>query len=407
ARECGDCAASVRAIAAARSKTSAGPTASSTRPHSAARRPEMGSPLKIMSRARPGPTTRGSRCVPPPPGRMPMRISGRPMRASSAAIRMSHARAISSAPPMQKPWIATMSGLGKASMRSARRWMPSPRVSAFGSRSAGNSEMSAPALKPRGPAPRSTATCVVASVASAPRVDSTAATTARPIAFTGGRSIVIVVTPPDRSRRTCSGGRGHPGRRREAFAERRLAELARRALWYLGHELERVGQPPFRKAGREERAELVRGRRLPGLEQDDREGTLLPARMRDRDDRGFGDRGVTHERVLERDRADPLAPRLDEVLGAILDLDVAARVDGVAVAGVEPAMRRDTVRRLRAPVVRASDPGTAHLELTHRLPVPGHLVARVVPGADLDKRHRVPLLCAISEARLHVRVLEI
>jgi len=93
-----------------------------------------------------------------------------------------------------------MIGLGKASTRSARRWMPSPRVSAFGSSSAGNSEMSAPALKPRGPAPRSSATCVVASIASASSADSSAATTARLMAFTGGRSIVIVVTPPDRSR---------------------------------------------------------------------------------------------------------------------------------------------------------------------------------------------------------------
>src|SRR5206468_1605107 len=397
-----DCAASVRAIAAAVSKTSAGATTSSTSPHSAARRPEMGSPLKIMSRARPGPTTRGSRCLPPPPGRMPMRTSGRPMRASSAAIRMSHASAISSAPPMQKPWIATMIGFGKASTRSARRWMPSPRASAFGSRSAGNSEMSAPALRPRGPAPRSSATPVAGSVASVSSAVSSAATTARLMAFTGGRSIVMVVTPPDRSRRTCSGGRGHLPRRREALAERRLAELARRALWYLGHEFERVGQPPFREAGREERAELVRGRRLPGLEQDDREGTLLPARVRDRDDRGFGDRGVTHERVLERDRADPLAPGLDQVLGAILDLDVAARVDGDDVAGAEPAIRREPVRRLRAFVVRASDPWTAHFELPHRLPVPGHLVPRIVPGADLDERHRVPLLCAIAEACLHI-----
>src|SRR5256714_11229428 len=205
----------------------------------------------------------------------------------------------------------------------------------------------------------------------------------------------------------CSGGRGPLPRRSETLAERRLTELARRALWNLGHELERVRQPPFREAGREERAELVRGRGLPGLEQDDREGTLLPARMRDRDDGGFGDRGVTHERVLERDRADPLAPGLDEVLGAILDLDIAARVDGDDVAGAEPAIRRETVRRFRASVVRASDPGTAHFELTHRLPVPGHLVPRVVPGADLDERHRVPLLCAIAEARLHIRVLEI
>src|SRR5207249_9829465 len=255
--------------------------------------------------------------------------------------------------------------------------------------------------------PRSSATCVVASVASSFRADSSAKTTARLMAFTGGRSIVIVVTPPDRSRRTCSGGRGHLPRRREALAERRLAELARRGLWYLGAELERVGQPPVREAGRKECAELVRRRRLPGLEQDDREGTLLPPRVRDRDDRGLGDRGVTHERVLERDRADPLAPGLDEVLGAILDLDVAARVDGDDVAGAEPAVRCESVRGLRALVVSASDPGAAHFELTHRLPVPGHLVPRVVPGADLNERHRIPLLCAIREACLHVRILEI
>src|SRR6267378_4168100 len=252
--------------------------------------------------------------------------------------------------------------------------------------------MSAPALKPRAPAPRSSATCVVASVASASSADSRAATTARLMAFTGGRSIVIVVTPPDRSRRTCSGGRGHLGRRREAFAERRLAELARRALWYLGHELERVGQPPFREAGREERAELVRGRSARGLEQDDREGTLLPARMRDRDDRGLGDRGVAHERVLERDRADPLAAGLDEIFGAVLDLDVAARIDGDNVAGAEPAIRGESVRGLRALVVRASSRCAVPGSLAHPLPVPGHVVPRVVLRANLDERHRIALL---------------
>jgi len=81
-----------------------------------------------------------------------------------------------------------------------------PRVSASGSSSAGNSAMSAPALKPRGPAPRSSATYVVASVARVSSADSSARTTARLMAFTGGRSIVIVVTPPDRSRCTSSGG---------------------------------------------------------------------------------------------------------------------------------------------------------------------------------------------------------
>src|SRR5207253_7044231 len=125
-----------------------------------------------------------------------------------------------------------------------------------------------------------------------------------------------------------------------------------------------------------------------GLEHHAREGPLLPAGMRGRDDRSLRDRRVTHERVLERDRADPLAPGLDEVLGAILDLDVASRVDGDDVAGSEPAISRETVRRLRSPLVRASDPRTAHLELTHRLPAPGHRVARVAPRAHRDTRHR-------------------
>src|SRR5439155_8762150 len=102
-------------------------------------------------------------------------------------------------------------------------------------------EMSAPALRPRGPAPRSSATPVAGSVASVSSAVSSAATTARLMAFTGGRSIVMVVTPPDRSRWTNSGGRCGLTRRREAFAERGLAELARRGLRDLGHELERVG----------------------------------------------------------------------------------------------------------------------------------------------------------------------
>src|SRR5207244_8121313 len=99
--------------------------------------------------------------------------------------------------------------------------------------------------------------------------------------------------------------------------------------------------------------------------------------------------------------------RLDQVLRTVLDLDVTASVDRDDVAGAEPAVRGEAVGRLGALVVGASDPGTAHLELTHRPPVPGHLVPRVVPGADLDERHRIPLLCAVAEARLDVGLLEI
>src|SRR2546422_6142750 len=83
--------------------------------------------------------------------------------------------------------------------------------------------------------------------------------------------------------------------------------------------------------------------------------------------------------VLELDRGDPLAARLDDVLGAVGDLDEAVRVDRAHVAGAEPA-----VVELLGPVlavVGRRDPRTAHLDLARRLPVPGEHVARVVHDA--------------------------
>ena len=97
---------------------------------------------------------------------------------------------------------------------------------------------------------------------------------------------------------------------------------------------------------------------------------------------GHGDHGrllhgrVAHERVLERDRRDPLAARLDEVLRAVLDLDVAVRLDRDDVAGLEPAVVGPAVARLRRVVVRRRDPRSAHLELAHRGAVPGHETRR-------------------------------
>jgi hypothetical protein len=60
--------------------------------------------------------------------------------------------------------------------------------------------------------------------------------------------------------------------------------------------------------------------------------------MGNRDDGGLGDHGMGHDLVLELDRADPFAARLDHVLGAVAQLDVAVVVDGGDVAGLEPAV---------------------------------------------------------------------
>ncbi len=77
----------------------------------------------MISSALASPTTRGSRWVPPPPGKMPMRVSGRPMAATSgAAMRRSQASDNSKPPPMQRPLIAATTGFpaSKISSVSAR-----------------------------------------------------------------------------------------------------------------------------------------------------------------------------------------------------------------------------------------------------------------------------------------------
>ena len=92
------------------------------------------------------------------------------------------------------------------------------------------------------------------------------------------------------------------------------------------------------------------------------------------DDGGLDDVGMRHDLVLELDRRDPLAARLDDVLGAVGDLDEALRVDGADVAGAEPAVVKFVRRSI--PVVGTGDPRAAHLDLAGGLAVPGERLAR-------------------------------
>ena len=90
------------------------------------------------------------------------------------------------------------------------------------------------------------------------------------------------------------------------------------------------------------------------------------------DDGGFGHGGVGHDLVLELDRGDPFATGLHDVLRAVDDAQVGVLVDGGDIAGPEPAVSRERLRRTRVVVVLAGDPRTAHLQLTAGLAVPGH-----------------------------------
>src|SRR5438094_8480779 len=105
----------------------------------------------IISSALPRPTSRGRRCVPPPPGMIARFTSVRPSWESSPAIRMSQASASSRPPPSAKPRIAAMIGWPQRSIagrKSTRRRASRKRTGTWG---ATNSRMSAPAEDARAP----------------------------------------------------------------------------------------------------------------------------------------------------------------------------------------------------------------------------------------------------------------
>ena len=94
--------------------------------------------------------------------------------------------------------------------------------------------------------------------------------------------------------------------------------------------------------------------------------------------------------VLELDRGNPFAARLDHVLGAVGDLHVAVRVDGGDVAGVEEAVLVEDVAAVLEIAARNRRP--AHLEPAEGLAVARQLVAGVVGDLHLDPERRVALL---------------
>src|SRR5688500_11609308 len=89
---------------------------------------------------------------------------------------------------------------------------------------------------------------------------------------------------------------------------------------------------------------------------------------------------MTHDRVLQVDRADPLAARLHDVLRAVDQLDVAVGGDDGDVARLEPTVLGERLGRALVVVVAGRDPRTGDLQLAAALTVPRLLVG----GARAD-----------------------
>ena len=137
----------------------------------------------------------------------PIRTSGVAKRARSVPMRRSHEAANSSAPPMQTPSIAAITGTGEASTTRVRRWNSSIVAAKLAASASAASNRSSPAEK-SSPAPRATRQRTAGSLAAASRASAIAAIVAPPQALRWrwlsqritralpSSSVVTVMVPP-------------------------------------------------------------------------------------------------------------------------------------------------------------------------------------------------------------------
>src|SRR3989454_10569336 len=130
--------------------------------------------------------------------------------------------------------------------------------------------------------------------------------------------------------------------------------------------------------------DLRSGRRLTGLERDERLGALAPPLVGDRDNGALEHGRVPGDALLDLDRRDVLAARDDDVLLPVAQLDVAVGVPHRDVARVEPPAAERLGRGL--PLLEVAHRGVVapHDDLAERLGVSGHVV-----HAAVDHAHEV------------------
>src|SRR5579864_5346062 len=176
----------------------------------------------------------------------------------------------------------------------------------------------------------------------------------------------------------------------ESLTQLRLEQLPGRRVRERVDEDDVVGDLPLRQSLRQKLEQRGFRRFAPLAGMDDQERALLPDRMLDRDDRGLEHVGVRHGEVLDLDRGNPLAARLDDVLQPVGELLVAVGIDRSDVAGAKPAVLVDCAGALALEIAR-NHPVAPHLQFPDRNPVVRQ-VAPVAPDKlEVDAEHLAPL----------------
>ena len=156
---------------------------------------------EVQARARP--TRSCNRSMPPHAGVIASETWLNAIRTSSAAMRMSHATAVSHPPPKAWPFRPAMTGIGSVAIRSSRQRMRSA-ISCAPSwvRICASSRRSPPEMKTSEPAPR-TASARTSDAATSSTASSSSSMVRRLMALrTSGRSTVSTPASPTRSNRT-------------------------------------------------------------------------------------------------------------------------------------------------------------------------------------------------------------
>ena len=133
----------------------------------------------------------------------------------------------------------------------------------------------------------------------------------------------------------------------------------------------------------------------------DQQRAFLPLTMGNANDCGLLNTGVTHRCVLKVDGRDPLASRLDHILGSIRDLNKAIGVYVRNITRTEPTFRIQCRACFAAKVAR-QDPRTSDTNFSNRFAIVRQTLALCTKDRHFHTKNSASLTRLHIKAGLHI-----